>query len=342
MIQQNVSLLPYNTFRMDVHAAHFAQFSSAEQLQQLLDTRISGMTGNRLILGGGSNVLLMQDFNGLVLRNGIRGIECIGEDEDYFYVKAGGGEVWHELVEFCIARNYMGLENLSLIPGTAGAAPMQNIGAYGVELKDVFHELEAFHIRERRIQRFSAADCGFGYRESVFKKQYKDEFVILNVSFRLRRKPIFIISYGAIREELEKMQVQDLSVRAVSDAVIRIRQSKLPDPVQLPNAGSFFKNPLVSRFRWRNIHENHPDVVAHWVDELHYKLAAGWLIEKCGWKGVRRGDAGCHEKQALVLVNYGHASGRDIYDLSEEIISSVREKFGVTLEREVNIVGAGG
>jgi len=217
-----------------------------------------------------------------------------------------------------------------------GAAPMQNIGAYGVEIRDVFHELEAYVIDEQRVYTFSANDCEFGYRESIFKGKYKDRVVILSVTFRLNKKPVFHTSYGDIRNELERMGVKDLNIRAVSQAVISIRQSKLPDPAKIGNAGSFFKNPTVSKEKFEALQVEFPLIVAY-PRPVGLKLAAGWLIEQCGWKGFRRGDAGCHGKQALVLVNYGNATGREIYDLSEEILFSVNEKFGVLLEREVNI-----
>ena len=356
---ENQSLKSYNTFGIDVRARYFAAFGTAEELGELLEwTRAhglgepgerhraerSGQSGDsgarrRIVLGGGSNVLFTQDVDGLVLRNEIRGIELVDEDEDYVYVRAGAGEVWQEFVEYCIGRGWAGVENLSLIPGSVGAAPMQNIGAYGVELKDVFYELEAWHIEERKIYTFSLNDCEFGYRESVFKRRYRDQFVILRVTFRLAKKPVFHTSYGAIKEELERMGVRELSIRAVSDAVVAIRRSKLPDPAVIGNAGSFFKNPTIPDEQYDILQAEYPAIVGyHTVGTDTTKLAAGWLIEQCGWKGFRRGDAGVHARQALVLVNYGGATGREIYDLSEEVLQSVREKFGVELEREVNII----
>jgi UDP-N-acetylmuramate dehydrogenase len=251
-------------------------------------------------------------------------------------VKVGAGEVWHSFVQHCLGRDWAGVENLSLIPGSVGAAPMQNIGAYGVEIKDVFHELEAYAINEQKVYTFSCNDCEFGYRESIFKGKYKDQMVILNVTFRLNKVPVFHTGYGDIRQELEKTGVKELSIRAVSEAVIHIRQSKLPDPAKLGNAGSFFKNPTVSKEKFEELQVAYPTIVAY-PRPVGLKLAAGWLIEQCGWKGFRRGDAGCHSRQALVLVNYGNATGGEIYDLSEEILFSVEKKFGVRLEREVNI-----
>lgn len=282
--------------------------------------------------------MLTGDYDGLVLKNEIMGIELVKEDDDHIYVKAGAGENWHRFVMDCVEKEYAGMENLSLIPGNVGASPMQNIGAYGVEIKDVFHELEACHVEDGTLHYFSAEDCAFGYRESVFKKKYKDQFIITSVTYRLNRQPQFNISYGAIKEELERMGVQHLSIRAISDAVIRIRSSKLPDPKETGNAGSFFKNPLIPNGQFILLKEAFPSIVAFPAGD-QTKLAAGWLIEQCGWKGFRRGDAGCYPKQALVLVNYGNATGREVYALSEEIIASVKDKFGVELEREVNVVG---
>jgi len=331
-ISENISLRAYNSFGIDVKARYFSPFSDQAQLAELLDFS----PAPPLILGGGSNILLTRDIDGLVLKNEIRGVGVVHEDEEHVYVRVGAGEVWHPFVLYCLERDWAGVENLSLIPGSVGAAPMQNIGAYGVEIRDVFHELEAYVIDEQRVYTFSANDCEFGYRESIFKGKYKDRVVILNVTFRLNKKPVFHTSYGDIRNELERMGVKDLNIRAVSQAVISIRQSKLPDPAKIGNAGSFFKNPTVSKEKFEALQVEFPAIVAY-PRPVGLKLAAGWLIEQCGWKGFRRGDAGCHGKQALVLVNYGNATGREIYDLSEEILFSVNEKFGVLLEREVNI-----
>ena len=331
-ISENISLRAYNSFGIDVQARYFSAFSDQDQLAELLGFS----PAPPLILGGGSNILLTRDIDGLVLKNEIRGVGVVHEDEEHVYVRVGAGEVWHPFVLYCLERDWAGVENLSLIPGSVGAAPMQNIGAYGVEIRDVFHELEAYVIDEQRVYTFSANDCEFGYRESIFKGKYKDRVVILNVTFRLNKKPVFHTSYGDIRNELERMGVKDLNIRAVSQAVISIRQSKLPDPAKIGNAGSFFKNPTVSKEKFEALQVEFPSIVAY-PRPVGLKLAAGWLIEQCGWKGFRRGDAGCHGKQALVLVNYGNATGREIYDLSEEILFSVNEKFGVLLEREVNI-----
>jgi UDP-N-acetylmuramate dehydrogenase len=335
-IQENISLKPFNTFGIDARARYFSSFASLDELEELLAG--PGSRVPQLVLGGGSNILLTKDFDGLVLKNEIRGIEIIREDEEHVYLKAGAGENWHRFVLFCVENNYAGVENLSLIPGQAGASPMQNIGAYGVEIKDVFYELEAFHRKEGKLQRFSLSDCAFGYRDSVFKNKYKDQFVIVNVTYRLNRKPSFHTGYGAIVQELGNMGVRELSIQAISQAVINIRSSKLPDPKKLGNAGSFFKNPVVGNEQFEGLKKEFPGIVGFPSGPAHTKLAAGWLIEQCGWKGYRKGDTGCYPLQALVLVNYGDASGNDIFGLSSEIIGSVESRFGVRLEREVNVI----
>lgn len=335
-LQQNISLKPYNTFGINVFAQYFASFTTVDELAELLSP--INHQPSTLILGGGSNVLFTKNFEGLVLKNELTGISLINEDANYYYVKAAAGEVWHNLVLHCIANNYAGIENLSLIPGNVGASPMQNIGAYGVEIKDIFHSLEAYHIKDKTIVSFTLQDCQFGYRESIFKHQLKGQFVILNVTYKLRKQPIFNTSYGAINAELAQMGVTELSIKAISQAIINIRSSKLPDPKQIGNAGSFFKNPQVSKFRLHVMQESFEKIPAYPVDDMHYKIAAGWLIEQCGWKGFRKGDAGCNPLQALVLVNYGNATGQEIFDLSTDIIQSVAAKFGITLEREVNSI----
>ena len=342
LLQENISLKPYNTFGIDAKARYFATFTDTDELAETLNlptgqAGIKHQTSN-LILGGGSNILFTKDYGGLVLKNEIKGITELHEDSEYVYVKAGAGENWHQFVLHCIERNWAGVENLSLIPGNVGASPMQNIGAYGVEIEDVFWDLEAWHIRDQKKVTFTKSDCEFGYRESVFKGKFKDQFVILNVTYQLRKKPRFNTSYGAIEQELERMGVKALSIKAISDAVINIRTSKLPDPKEIGNAGSFFKNPSVSAAVFENLKGAFENIVGYHNADGTVKLAAGWLIEQCGWKGYRKGDTGCHAKQALVLVNYGHADGNEIYNLSEDILQSVKEKFGITLEREVNII----
>jgi UDP-N-acetylmuramate dehydrogenase len=344
-IRENFSLKAFNTFGIDVRAKYFVGFSSVDEIQELSDNHKllqrspHGQTTNyKLILGGGSNLLFTKDFDGIVLKNEIKGIEITHQDNDFIYVKAGAGVNWHEFVLFCIRNNYAGVENLSLIPGNVGASPMQNIGAYGAEVKDVFYQLEAYHINEKKRKTFSLDECEFGYRESVFKRKYKNEFIITSVSFRLRKTPVFNISYGAIQQELEKIGVRELNIQAISQAVINIRSSKLPDWKEVGNAGSFFKNPQIPNLQFQQLKEKFTGIVAFRAGEDHTKLAAGWLIEQCGWKGYRKGDAGCYTRQALVLVNYGNATGKEIFDLSEDIIQSVKNKFEVSLQREVNII----
>lgn len=343
-IQENISLRQYNTFGIDAHARYFSSFSDIEVLSEWME---ENSKIEKMILGGGSNILFTKNVDGIVLKNEIGGINELSEDDSYVYVQAGAGENWHGFVQHCLQRNWAGLENLSLIPGSVGAAPMQNIGAYGVELQEMFNSLSAYNLHDKKVHNFTAGDCAFGYRDSVFKNKYKNQFIILNVTFRLRKHPVFHTSYGAIGEELEKMQVEALSIQAIAQAVINIRSSKLPDPAVIGNAGSFFKNPEIPQQQFELLLKDYP-TLPHYPARQYagtdssgqgfVKLAAGWLIEQCGWKAFRRGDAGVHAKQALVLVNYGGAKGKEIYDLSEEILRSVHKKFGVTLEREVNIL----
>jgi len=330
-IQQNKSLKQYNTFGINAIAKEYAEFESIEDLKQI------DLQKNHLVLGGGSNILFTKNVDGLVLKNNIRGIELSEETEEHVIIKAGAGENWHQLVLSTVDRGLGGMENLSLIPGNTGASPMQNIGAYGVEIKDIFHSLEAFSVADKTVVTFRNEDCNFGYRESVFKNKYKGQFIICSVSFRLQKKPSINTSYGAISQELEKMGVINPSIKDVSNAVINIRSSKLPDPKYIGNAGSFFKNPVVEKDLADSLKSTYP-TMPYFPTGDRVKLAAGWLIEQCGWKGYRKGDAGCYDKQALVLVNYGSATGNEIYDLSEQILQSVKEKFKVSLEREVNIL----
>jgi UDP-N-acetylmuramate dehydrogenase len=332
-IKENYSLKPFNTFGIDALAKQFGEFSSLEELHALINIRKDNPL---LVLGGGSNILFTKNFDGLILKNNLKGIELVNENDEHVFIKAGAGENWHGFVMHCIENKYAGVENLSLIPGSVGASPMQNIGAYGVEIKDVFHELEAYHIKDRGSRTFSNEECKFGYRESVFKNIFKNQFIITSVTYRLNKKPVYHTSYGAIQQELESMGVKELSIRAISQAVINIRSSKLPDWTKLGNAGSFFKNPQVGIEMYNSLKSEYPSIVGFPQGE-GMKLAAGWLIEQCGWKGYRKGDAGCYPKQALVLVNYGNAKGSELFDLSEDIIQSVNKKFGVLLEREVNI-----
>ncbi len=334
-LAENFSLKNYNTFRIDAYVKYFGKFFSYVSLSEILR---ENKNIQKMILGGGSNILFTKDYDGIILKNEIPGIDVIHDDEEFVLLKAGAGVNWHQFVMYCVNNNFGGVENLSLIPGNIGASPMQNIGAYGVEIKDVFHELEALYVEDNVLQIFQNSNCEFGYRDSIFKRKYKGQFVILNVTFRLQKKPVFNISYGAIEEELEKMKIENLSIKAISDAVINIRRSKLPDPELIGNAGSFFKNPEIDGHDLQALTRTESNMPHYKINDDRFKIPAGWLIEQCGWKGYRKGDAGCYEKQALVLINYGNANGKEIYQLSSEIKESVLQKFGVELEREVNVI----
>ncbi|MES2837309.1 MAG: UDP-N-acetylmuramate dehydrogenase [Bacteroidota bacterium] len=336
-LQKNVSLLPYNTFGIDVNAKYFQEFSSLENIKEILSDNTLKQE-NKLILGGGSNILFTKNFDGLVLKNNLKGIDVVSENEASVFVKSLAGEVWHNFVLFCIEKNYGGIENLSLIPGNVGASPMQNIGAYGVEIKDTFFELEALNIHTLELIKFTASDCKFGYRESVFKNTEKGNFIITSVTFKLNKKPIINTSYGAIEQELEKMKISNPTIKDVSAAVCNIRSSKLPNPKEIGNAGSFFKNPTVSIEKYNSLKAEFTDIVGYPQNENKMKLAAGWLIEKAGWKGKQIGNAGVHKNQALVLVNYGNAKGEEVINIAKEVQHSVNQKFGILLEMEVNIL----
>ena len=336
MITSHVDLTPYNTFGIQVFAEEFSSFDSIDKLHQIVSKHSQKPL---LILGGGSNILFTKDFNGLVLRNEIVGKTIVNENEDEVVVKVGAGENWHQFVLYCIENNWGGIENLSLIPGNVGASPMQNIGAYGIEIKDVFHELEAYHIPTGELKVFSHEECAFGYRESVFKRALKGQYVIVNVTFKLKKRHhILKTSYGDIEGELKAKNITHPTIRDISNAVIAIRQSKLPDPKEIGNAGSFFKNPVVEKSVLEKIQKNYPTVPFYPIDDNHVKLPAGWLIDTAGWKGKRLGNHGVHAKQALVLVNYSDAKGQQIYDLSTSILQDIYERFGVELEREVNVL----
>ncbi len=333
-IQKNISLKLYNTFGIDVKARYFVEVTSVDELSSVLKDNMKEL----LILGGGSNILLTQDFEGLVIKNNFKGIEIVSEDAAAVTLKVGAGENWHQFVMYCIGKGYCGIENLSLIPGNVGASPMQNIGAYGVEVKDVITKVEAVNLHDYSVRIFSNQECSFGYRTSIFKTTEKGNYFITSVTFKLSKIPNLNTSYGAIETELERLGIDEPTIKDVSTAVINIRQSKLPDPNEIGNSGSFFKNPVVTEAVKTKITHEYPDAPSYPQPNSVYKMAAGWLIEQCGWKGKIIDNYGVHDKQALVLVNYGGAKGSEIYKLSEEIIKSVEEKFGITLEREVNII----
>jgi UDP-N-acetylmuramate dehydrogenase len=335
-VQNNFSLKPFNTFGIDVKARAFARFQSVEDLSALLEEQ--GKSALPLfVLGGGSNVLFTKDQNAFVAKNEMKGIHLVEEDEVSYVIEAAAGEVWHQFVMHCVKKEYAGIENLALIPGCVGAGPMQNIGAYGVELKDVFESLTAYHVHDKVMKTFSLTECMFGYRESIFKRAEKGNWVIVAVRFRLRKRPVFQTSYGAIEAEIDKMQLDKITIKAVAQAVINIRSSKLPDPAVLGNAGSFFKNPVVPISLVNDLKKTYTDMPVYPIDEQTAKVPAGWLIEQSGWKGKRVGSCGVHAMQALVLVNYGEATGDEIWNLSARVVADVQSKFGIELEREVNI-----
>lgn len=335
MLQRNVNLAPFTTFAVEAKTAYFASFTTIEELKKLLS---EVKDRKLLILGGGSNILFRNNFDGVTLHNKIQGISTVKEDENYIVLKVGAGEVWHDFVLYTLSKGWGGVENLSLIPGSVGASPMQNIGAYGVEIKDVFESLEAVEISSGELRTFSHEECQFGYRESIFKKSLKDKYVITSVSYRLSKHPVLNTSYGAIENELKSMGILHPTIQDVSKAVIAIRQSKLPDPKEIGNAGSFFKNPIISLSHFEKLKKEYPEIPSYKVSEVEVKVPAGWLIDKAGWKGKTIQNYGVHKKQALVLVNYGKASGEDIYELSEKIIKDIQLRYGILLEREVNII----
>ena len=336
-ILENHSLKPFNTFGIEASGRYFFQAESEDGLRQfILEDRFRNTP--KLVLGGGSNILLTRDFDGVVIKMDILGKEIVRETEGEVYIKVGAGENWHQFVLHCVQNGYAGIENLSLIPGNIGAAPMQNIGAYGVEIKEVFHELECLNVETGEREVFNREECEFGYRESVFKNRLKGQRYITAVTLRLNKKPVFNTSYGAIEKELEAMGVQGLSIQAISQAVINIRQSKLPDPAQIGNSGSFFKNPVIPSDQFETLKKEYPNIVGYPAGEAHTKVAAGWLIDQAGWKGKTFGNYGVHKNQALVLVNYSDAKGQDIYDLSSRILEDINSRFGIHLEREVNII----
>ncbi|MFY0592284.1 UDP-N-acetylmuramate dehydrogenase [Roseivirga sp.] len=333
--KEDVSLKPYNTFGIEAKAKRFIAFHTVTKLQSALAEQGSDAL---LVLGGGSNVLLTQDFQGLVLKNELKGIEVVEENEEHIFVKVAAGENWHEFVLHCISQQWAGVENLSLIPGTVGAAPMQNIGAYGVEIRQVFESLEALEIATGVLKTFNNKECEFGYRESVFKKALKGKFIITSVVFKLNKEASFNTSYGAIQTTLDELGVTEISIKAISDAVIHIRQSKLPDPAEIGNAGSFFKNPEIDKIDYEGLKATFLNIPSYALPSGMVKIPAAWLIEQAGWKGKTFGEIGVHKNQPLVLVNYGNGKGLDLKDLAFKIQQSVSDKFGILLTPEVNII----
>lgn len=334
-LQNQVALKTYNTFGLEANARYWMEVEDEIQTREFIIDNL-GNSARTFILGGGSNILLMGDLDALVLKNNILGKDVIWEDENHLHLRLGAGENWHSCVEYCVEKNWGGIENLSLIPGTVGAAPIQNIGAYGVELKDVFVYLEAMDLRTGITRSFDLEACEFGYRDSIFKRSKKGTYIITRVVLQLSKKPVLNTAYGAIEAALEKME-GPANIEKVSKAVISIRQSKLPDPAKLGNAGSFFKNPVIDLAQFESLQVDYPDI-PHYPQEKGVKIPAAWLIQQEGWKGKRFGNFGVHEHQPLVLVNYGGATGREIFDLSQRIMDSVKTRFGIELMREVNVI----
>ena len=335
-IYEHYSLKALNTFGIEAAARYFCILRTLGGLKAVMLWRREHPDLPVLFLGGGSNMLFIADFPGMVVQVRLEERKVIAEDKDYVYLRAGAGENWHEFVRWTLEQGYAGLENLSLIPGTVGAAPMQNIGAYGVELKDVFYELDALDWRTAELRKFSLGDCKFAYRDSHFKSVEPGRWLIAAVTFRLPKQPVWKTDYAGVSEQIVG---KTLDARVISDAIIALRQSKLPDPTVIGNAGSFFKNPLVAAEQFKALQASYPNCPG-WPQGEQVKLSAGWLIDQCGWKGKRVGDAGTYEKHALVLVNHGQATGAEIWQLAQSIIASVQEKFGVRLEAEPNVIAA--
>ncbi len=337
-IEDGVSLRPYNTFGIDVKAKQFCRIHSVAEFHELLSSP-HYQNSIHLTLGGGSNILFTQHFEGIIIKNEIKGIEIVRENDARLVIKVGAGEGWHNLVTHCVNHNWGGIENLSLIPGTVGAAPMQNIGAYGVEIKDVIESVEGIDMITGQVRSFNKVECGFNYRESVFKQGLKEKYFISSVTLSLTKKNHLLnFSYGAIQDTLKQQNIRDVTIKAISDAVIFIRQQKLPDPSLIGNAGSFFKNPTIDHGHFVRLKNQYATIPSYLTENQCVKVPAGWLIEQCGWKGKRINNIGVHSQQALVLVNYGSGNGNEIYQLAKAIQSSVKEKFDIQLSTEVNII----
>ena len=336
IIHENFSLKNYNTFSIDAKARYFVEANSVKKLQEILG---NNDYPRKILIGGGSNMLLTNDIDALFIHVNLKGKWIVNESDDTVSVKVMAGENWHEMVLWTLENNYGGLENMSLIPGNTGTAPIQNIGAYGVELKDSFVSCEAIRIEDLQLITLTKEECKFGYRDSYFKNEGKDKFVITSVTFSLTKNNHKINSgYGAIEEQLERDAIKNPTIKDISNAIIAIRQSKLPDPKVLGNSGSFFKNPMVSTEVFNEFISKHPEAPFYKISDLIYKIPAGWLIEKCGFKGKRFGDAGVHQHQALVLVNYDKATGKEILALASKIIEQVQNKFNITISPEVNLI----
>jgi UDP-N-acetylmuramate dehydrogenase len=335
-IQTNFSLQNYNTFGIEAKARAFVAVHNTSELRTILEHYKST---KKFILGGGSNMLLTKDIDALVIHVDLKGKKIIKEDDNFAWVESQAGENWHEFVIWTIDQNFGGLENMSLIPGNVGTTPVQNIGAYGAEIKDTFDSCEAMKIENQEMKTFTKPECHFGYRESVFKNELKDQYIITSVVFKLTKRNHKInTSYGDITAELAKNNIANSTLKDVSDAVIAIRKSKLPDPKELGNSGSFFKNPILLKSDFEKIHQQFPEMKYYEISETEVKVPAGWLIEQAGFKGKRFGDAGIHKNQALVLVNYGNATGQEILDVSKNVQETIFKTFGIHIEAEVNVI----
>lgn len=336
-IHENISLKPYNTFGIDVKARYFTRLTSDEDILEFCKEYLPKYN-KYIFLGGSSNILFTKDFGGIVVKLENKGIRIIEDDIDSVTINAASGEIWDELVEYCVKKNWGGIENLSNIPGSVGASPIQNIGAYGVELKDVFVELEAIEIASGNARTFTKEECRFGYRDSIFKNKIKGKFIITSITIKLDKFPVLRTEYGTIKDELSRMKCECPDIQSIRDAIINIRSSKLPDPDIIGNAGSFFKNPVVGIAVFEKLKEENPDILSYLLDKNQVKIPAAWLIDRCGWKGQKIGNAGVHKDHALVLVNHGNSSGQEILSLAEAIQGSVFNRFGIMLRPEVNIV----
>jgi UDP-N-acetylmuramate dehydrogenase len=337
-IEENINLKPYNTFGIEANARYFSKISTEEELEELLSSEVY-KNERHLILGGGSNILFTKDFDGLIIKVDLQGIKQQEETDDTIDLNVKSGELWHNLVLYCVQQNLGGIENLSLIPGTVGAAPIQNIGAYGIEVKEVIQKVEAINLLTGKRKSFTNAECMFGYRESIFKHELREKYFISSVTLTVTKKNHLLnTSYGAIQDTLKAMQVTEPTIKNISGAVIHIRKTKLPDPTIIGNAGSFFKNPTITLLQYEQLKKPYSEIPGYPSVNQSVKVPAGWLIEQCGWKGKRVNNIGVHAQQALVLVNYGNGKGSEIFQLAKNILTSVKEKFDITLTTEVNIV----
>lgn len=334
IILENISLLPHNTFGIDAYSRYFTEYESVEELQEILKSDIF-LNNEFLHIGSGSNLLFINDFDGIILHSKIKGIEALKETNEYIYFRVGAGETWDDFVQFAVDNGYGSIENLSIIPGEVGASAVQNIGAYGVEVKDVIEQVETIDLKTRQPKVFTNAECQFNYRDSIFKREKKNRYAVTYVIFRLSKKPIFHLEYGNLAEQLKKAETNLKSIRSL---IIKVREEKLPDPKKIGNAGSFFMNPIVSKEQYQELKTKYPAIPTYPISIFQVKIPAGWLIEQCGWKGKSYGNAGVYEKQALVLVNKGDATGQDVMMLANKITASVKDKFDIDIYPEVTIV----